>query len=383
MKKRAIMAVLGAAFLAAFLGQHGEIQAAGRSVGYMDTAANRTYVPIRYLSEQLKYQVKWDKAARRIEVRADEDTLSLTVGSKKAQVNGAVKLMDAAPFVEGGTTYVPIRFVGEAIKLQMKWDKAASALLFDTAKGKQKLPVVSMERLNCAAAPMEQKQKTFTVGKKRMSASIVEIDLLHPKIRLDVAVAGGKIGSVDGLKHMADTSKAAVAMNGTFFDAYTKTSYKAPYGHIVKKGELVHPSPADRRTVLLFTKDNEVEFVQGKEFPQRFEEGDVEGALQAGPRLVTNGKVSVDPVPEGFKDPKILTNSGARSAVGVTSDHKLILLTTSGATIPELAQMMKQAGAQQAMNLDGGASSGLYYKGNYITSPGREISNALLVHYGN
>lgn len=383
MKKRAIMAVLGAAFLAAVLGQHGEIQAAGRSVGYMDTAANRTYVPIRYLSEQLKYQVKWDKAARRIEVRADGDTLSLTVGSKKAQVNGAVKLMDAAPFVEGGTTYVPIRFVGEAMKLQMKWDKAASALLFDTAKGKQKLPVVSMERLNRAAAPMEQKQKTFTVGKKRMSASIVEIDLLHPKIRLDVAVAGGKIGSVDSLKHMADTSKAAVAMNGTFFDAYTKTSYKAPYGHIVKKGELVHPSPADRRTVLLFTKDNEVEFVQGKEFPQRFEEGDVEGALQAGPRLVTNGKVSVDPVPEGFKDPKILTNSGARSAVGVTSDHKLILLTTSGATIPELAQMMKQAGAQQAMNLDGGASSGLYYKGNYITSPGREISNALLVHYGN
>ncbi|WII38596.1 phosphodiester glycosidase family protein [Paenibacillus thiaminolyticus] len=383
MKKRAIMAVLGAAFLAAVLGQHSETQAAGRSVGYMDTAANRTYVPIRYLSEQLKYQVKWDKAAQRIDVRANEDTLSLTVGSKKAQVNGAVKQMDAAPFVEGGTTYVPIRFVGEAMKLQMKWDKAASALLFDTAKGKQKLPVVSMERLNRAAAPMEQKQKTFTVGKKRMSASIVEIDLLHPKIRLDVAVAGGKIGSVDSLKHMADASKAAVAMNGTFFDAYTKTSYKAPYGHIVKKGELVHPSPADRRTVLLFTKDNEVEFVQGKEFPQRFEEGDVEGALQAGPRLVTNGKVSVDPVPEGFKDPKILTNSGARSAVGVTSDHKLILLTTSGATIPELAQMMKQAGAHQAMNLDGGASSGLYYKGKYITSPGREISNALLIHYGN
>ncbi|RJG25610.1 phosphodiester glycosidase family protein [Paenibacillus thiaminolyticus] len=383
MKKRAIMAVLGVVFLAAVLGQHGETQAAGRSVGYMDTAANRTYVPIRYLSEQLKYQVKWDKAAQRIDVRADEDTLSLTVGSKKAQVNGAVKQMDAAPFVEGGTTYVPIRFVGEAMKLQFKWDKAASALVFDTAKGKQKLPVVSMERLNRAVAPMEQKQKTFTVGKKRMSASIVEIDLLHPKIRLDVAVAGGKIGSVDSLKHMADTSKAAVAMNGTFFDAYTKTSYKAPYGHIVKKGELVHPSPADRRTVLLFTKDNEVEFVQGKEFPQRFEEGDVEGALQAGPRLVTNGQVSVDPVPEGFNDPKILTNSGARSAVGVTSDHKLILLTTSGATIPELAQMMKQAGAQQAMNLDGGASSGLYYKGKYITSPGREISNALLVHHGN
>ncbi|BFH11943.1 hypothetical protein J6TS7_59260 [Paenibacillus dendritiformis] len=152
------MAALGAAFLAAVLGQDSETQAAGRSVGYMDTAANRTFVPIRYLSEQMKYQVKWDKAAQRIDVPANEDTLSLTVGSKKAQVNNAVKQMDAAPFVEGGTTYVPIRFVGEAMKLQMKWDKAASALVFATDKGTQKLLVVSMERLNQAAAPMESRK---------------------------------------------------------------------------------------------------------------------------------------------------------------------------------------------------------------------------------
>jgi exopolysaccharide biosynthesis protein len=40
---------------------------------------------------------------------------------------------------------------------------------------------------------------------------------------------------------------------------------------------------------------------------------------------------------------------------------------------------MKQAGAYQAMNLDGGASSGLYFNGKYIRTPGREISNAILV----
>ncbi|KAF6594345.1 phosphodiester glycosidase family protein, partial [Paenibacillus sp. EKM208P] len=83
------------------------------------------------------------------------------------------------------------------------------------------------------------------------------------------------------------------------------------------------------------------------------------------PRLVTNGQVSLNVKAEGFKDPKILTGGGARSALGISRDHKLILLTTSGATIPQLAQMMKQAGAYQAMNLDGGASSGLYYNGSY------------------
>lgn len=94
-----------------------------------------------------------------------------------------------------------------------------------------------------------------------------------------------------------------------------------------------------------------------------------------------NGKVSLNVAAEGFKDPKILTGGGARSALGLTRDHKLILLTTGGATIPQLAEMMKQAGAYQAMNLDGGASSGLYYNGKYLTSPGRQINNAIVVKY--
>jgi len=31
------------------------------------------------------------------------------------------------------------------------------------------------------------------------------------------------------------------------------------------------------------------------------------------------------------------------------------------------------------MNIDGGASSGLYYKGKMLTTPGRDLSNALVV----
>ena len=40
---------------------------------------------------------------------------------------------------------------------------------------------------------------------------------------------------------------------------------------------------------------------------------------------------------------------------------------------------MKNLGATDAMNFDGGASSGLYYKGKYITTPGRNIPVTLLV----
>lgn len=54
----------------------------------------------------------------------------------------------------------------------------------------------------------------------------------------------------------------------------------------------------------------------------------------------------------------------ARSAISVTKDNKLLLLTVNQATIKDLAEIMKDLGAKEAMNLDGGASSRLYYRGN-------------------
>ena len=100
-------------------------------------------------------------------------------------------------------------------------------------------------------------------------------------------------------------------------------------------------------------------------------------AVGAGPRLLTNGKITVNPKEEGFTSEKILSIRGARSAIGVKNNGTVVLVTTV-ATINELAQIMQKLGSYNAMNLDGGASSGLWYKGKYITSPGRLLSNVLV-----
>lgn len=105
----------------------------------------------------------------------------------------------------------------------------------------------------------------------------------------------------------------------------------------------------------------------------------VQEALGCGPTLLTDGSITYDPVSEGFRHPKILTLSGARSAVGITRDNQLLLVTCRNATVRQMASVMRELGAHHAMNLDGGASSGLWVRGKYLTRPGREISNALLV----
>jgi hypothetical protein len=105
---------------------------------------------------------------------------------------------------------------------------------------------------------------------------------------------------------------------------------------------------------------------------------DVQEAIGCGPRLVCGGQVSCNPVGEGFSSPKILTDSGQRSMVGYTRGGTLIL-ATAGGTVRQMADVMKALGCCDAMNLDGGASSGLWARGQYLTRPGRLISNALLV----
>ena len=110
--------------------------------------------------------------------------------------------------------------------------------------------------------------------------------------------------------------------------------------------------------------------------------GDVTEGVGAGPGLVKDGRIifSVESAKaEGFTEAKILSQSNARSALGITESGELLMVTVPGAKMDELAEVMKSLGAVEAMNLDGGASSGLVFQDGYITRPGRDISNALLV----
>jgi len=104
----------------------------------------------------------------------------------------------------------------------------------------------------------------------------------------------------------------------------------------------------------------------------------VQEGLGCGPRLVTDGRATVNPSAEGFSSAKVLSDSSSRSMVGVTKDGWLILATSSGTT-RQMADVMRALGAYQAMSLDGGASSGLWAGGKCLTTPGRKISNALVV----
>jgi exopolysaccharide biosynthesis protein len=352
--------------------------AKSRIVGFVDSTTNRTYVPIRYISEQLGAQVSWTAAGQIIDIEHGKSTIQLTIGVKEANVDGAAVAIEDVPFLADGVTYVPLRFITDALHIQMEWSKSTSTIYVNVGDTIQKIPLVPLGTNVTGTLPIVSSSKTFTVANRKFNTKMLVVNLLHPRVDLKIGIAGNQIGNVEDLKSMVIANDAAAAINGTFFNAYTEDAFKEPYGYIVKDGEYLN-RVSGKRTAIMFDQDNHVEFVNGEDIYKRYQAGDIDGALQVGPRLIVDGKVSIDVEAEGFADPKILTGGGARSAVGVTRDHRMILLTVPGATIPQLAEIMLAAGAYQAMNLDGGASSGLYADGEYLTRTGRLISNALLI----
>ncbi len=102
-------------------------------------------------------------------------------------------------------------------------------------------------------------------------------------------------------------------------------------------------------------------------------------SLGAGPRLVQQGSVSVSPIAEGFRDPKIVSQRGTRSVVGLTAGNEVTLAVIGRATVAEAAVVIRRLGAVEAMNLDDNASSGLVCNGKYLVRPGRQVANALVL----
>ncbi len=83
----------------------------------------RTFVPLRFVSESMGAKVVWHPNTRTIDIELGEHIINLKIGSTTATVDGTPKQLDAAPFIdtEANRTLVPIRFVAEFLGAKVYW----------------------------------------------------------------------------------------------------------------------------------------------------------------------------------------------------------------------------------------------------------------------
>ncbi len=82
--------------------------------------AGRIFVPLRGIFEQLGASVVYQNGL--INAQGHGREVSLHIGSTQATVDGQPQTLDVAPFVVGASTYVPLRFVSQALGASVNYD---------------------------------------------------------------------------------------------------------------------------------------------------------------------------------------------------------------------------------------------------------------------
>lgn len=82
----------------------------------------RTMVPLRAIAESMEARVDWNASEQRIDLIRNVDKIRLWIGKKDAYVNNDSLTLEVAPEITGGSTFVPLRFVTEALGAQVEWD---------------------------------------------------------------------------------------------------------------------------------------------------------------------------------------------------------------------------------------------------------------------
>ncbi len=132
--------------------------------------AGRVFVPLRGVFERLGASVVY--AGGVINATGNNRTISLKIGSTTAAVNGQAKAIDVAPFIIGASTYVPLRFVSEALGAGVNYDASNQVVALTTSGSVAAAAPAAPAAPAPAAAAVANILKDFEPGNGAVVASV-------------------------------------------------------------------------------------------------------------------------------------------------------------------------------------------------------------------
>lgn len=86
----------------------------------------RTMVPLRFITEALGLEITWEAETRSVLVEKDGSIIRLFIDSHKAELNGKIIEVEVPPTILNGRTLVPVRFVSEVLGYTVGWEGLTS-----------------------------------------------------------------------------------------------------------------------------------------------------------------------------------------------------------------------------------------------------------------
>ena len=213
---------------------------------------------------------------------------------------------------------------------------------------------------------------------------VITADLRDPAIRIDIGIPEKGFRHSESFVQLVRRHAPVAAVTGTYFDTRTLL----PVGSIVIAGETVHKNAIGTSVCFIRPSAREaavrvppyVVELPATKAGERCDWTGVECGIRTGPRLLAGGHYALNPRREGFTHPGLF-GCHRRMALGVTSHNKLLLVAVrTPVTFGTLASIMKALGARDAVCLDGGGSSAMYYRGQVVCRPTRALTNIIEVH---
>ncbi|MFS0872607.1 leucine-rich repeat domain-containing protein [Paenibacillus xylanilyticus] len=101
----------------------------------------RTYVPLRFVSEQLNARVNWDQSKGEAEITQGDKIIRWTAGNKQVIVDDSLMMNDAPLLIVSGTAFVPVRFVSEQLNSTVGYiGRSKTILIFENRQIDNNLP---------------------------------------------------------------------------------------------------------------------------------------------------------------------------------------------------------------------------------------------------
>lgn len=98
-------------------------------LGYPEIKDGRTMIPLRAVAEGgLNYNLEWEQSTQTATLKKDDVTVKLKIGedtaliSSNSQENEVISL-DSKAYIKDGRTYVPMRFIAEAMQDEVFYDR--------------------------------------------------------------------------------------------------------------------------------------------------------------------------------------------------------------------------------------------------------------------
>jgi len=103
-------------------------------------ARNRTLVPIRFISEEMGAIVEWEAETRSVKITKDKDIVKYNIGDMKGYLNDEIHVFDTYGIIKEDRTFVPLRFVSEMLSCDVKWSDETRIVTISSPAAAVKFP---------------------------------------------------------------------------------------------------------------------------------------------------------------------------------------------------------------------------------------------------